>query len=461
MQGSWTEGYVDWSTYTYGYYREMCPAHIRFCLAVSRIIPPPEDGFSYCELGMGQGFSANLHAAAGDGAFVGMDFHPDNAVYAANLARRAGSGLLVSDDSFESFLALDHPGYDVICLHGGWSWISEANRQRATEFVKRHLKPGGVFYLSYNCHPGWTVTAPLRALFKLFDEHYGNGQTNENRIRQAVALTGKLLDANPLFCNSSDWIKERFALLKEESAAYLAHEFFNADWHIEYFKDVAKTLADAKLRFGASAMPQNNLPLFGLTEEAKEFMLQVEDPVVYQQLWDFFCNAQFRADYFIRGGIECSEAEQWEMLLDQRFALATAPVDVEYQMSSGMGTFQLDEQAHGAVVQALDAHEGSPKTLAWLESELSGTLERPQILHILTRLVGKGHILPCQSKTTADKVRERCVAMNKEILRQSVFSGKLRYLVSPETGGGVSFSRKDRWRSLGITGGITTGDAPC
>jgi len=78
MQGTWTEGYVDWSTYTYGYYREMCPAHIRFCLAVSRIIPPPEEGFSYCELGMGQGFSANLHAAAGDGGFVGMDFNPDH-----------------------------------------------------------------------------------------------------------------------------------------------------------------------------------------------------------------------------------------------------------------------------------------------------------------------------------------------------------------------------------------------
>jgi len=457
MQGTWTEGYVDWSTYTYGYYREMCPAHIRFCLAVSRIIPPPEEGFSYCELGMGQGFSANLHAAAGDGGFVGMDFNPDHAAYAADLARRAGSGLLVSDDSFESFLALNHPGYDFICLHGGWSWISEANRQRVTEFTKRHLKPGGVFYLSYNCHPGWTVTAPLRALFKLFDDTYGNGQSNENRIRQAIALTGKLLDANPLFCNSSDWIKEHFARLSEESAAYLAHEFFNADWHIEYFKDVAKTLADAKLRFGASAMPQNNLPLFGLTEEAKEFMRQVETPVVYQQLWDFFCNAQFRADYFIRGGIKCSEKEQQELLLEQRFALATAPADVGYQMSSGMGTFQLDEQAHGAVVQALDAHDGSPKTLAWLEDELSGTLQRPQILHILTRLVGKGHVLPCQSKTAAEKVRERCAAMNKEILRQSAFSDKLRYLVSPETGGGVSFSRKDRWRALGIA----TGDPPC
>jgi len=300
MQGAWTEGYVDWTAYAHGYYREMCPAHIRFCLAANRIHPPPEENFSYCELGMGQGISANLHAAANDGAFTGMDFNPDHAAYAANLARRAQSGLRVSDDSFESFLNLPHPGYDFICLHGGWSWISEANRLRVIEFTKRHLKAGGVFYLSYNCQPGWTSTAPLRALFKLFDDSYGNGQSKENRVRQAVTLTGKVLEANPLFCNSSDWIRERFALLREENAAYLAHEFFNADWHVEYFRDVARMLAGAKLRFGASAVAQNNIPHFGLTEEAKNFLQPIEDPVVYQQLWDFFCNTQFRTDYFIK-----------------------------------------------------------------------------------------------------------------------------------------------------------------
>jgi SAM-dependent methyltransferase len=422
----------------------MCPAHIRFCLAANRLAPPPAEDFSYCELGMGQGFSANLHAAGNDGDFVGMDFNPDHAAYAGDLARRAQSGLRVSDDSFETFLNIAHPGYDFVCLHGGWSWISEANRRRVVEFAQRHLRPGGVFYLSYNCHPGWTTTAPLRALFKLFDDQYGNGESRENRVRQAVALTGKVLEAKPLFCNSSDWIRERFEDLRREKAAYLAHEFFNADWHIEYFKDVAGMLAGAKLRFGASAVPQNSIPQFGLTEEAKKFMGQVEDAVVYQQLWDYFCNTQFRTDYFIKGGMELSEEEQRQLLLGQRFVLSTSPGDVEYLINCGMGTFQMDEQAHGAVVQALAADEHAPKTLARLEDELKGTLRFTQILHILIRLVGKGHVRPCQKKEAAEKVRGRCASMNGEILRRSAVSDRLGCLVSPETGGGVTLSREER-----------------
>jgi hypothetical protein len=301
-----------------------------------------------------------------------------------------------------------------------------------------------VFYLSYNCQPGWTSTAPLRSLFKLFDDYYGNGQTNENRIRQAVTLTEKLLEANPLFCNSSDWIRERFALLRNENAAYLAHEFFNADWHIDYFKDVAKMLAGAKLRFGASAVAQNNIPQFGLTGEAREFMRQIEDVVVYQQLWDFFCNTQFRVDYFIKGGIELSEEEQRQTLLSQRFVLLTSPADMEFMLDCGMGAFQLDEQAHGAVAQALAAKECTAKTLAWLVDELKDTLQFTQILHILVRLVGKGYVCPCPQKEAAEKVRNRCASMNREVLRQSAFSDRLRYLVSPETGGGIAVSREDR-----------------
>ena len=425
----------------------MCPTYIRFCLALNKISPPPEDGFSYCELGMGRGVSANLHAAANDGDFSGMDFNPDHAAYAGDLARRTQSGLRVSDDSFETFLNRNHPGYDFVCLHGGWSWISEANRLRVVEFAKRYLKAGGVFYLSYNCHPGWTTSAPLRALFKLFDDHYGNGHTSENRIRQAVSLTGKLLEADPLFCNSSNWIKERFAHLCKESAEYLAHEFFNADWHIAYFMDVARMLADAKLRFGASAVAQNNIPQFGLTENAREFMRQIDDPVVCQQLWDFFCNTQFRTDYFIKGGIELSGEEQRQMLLGQRFVLTTPPADMEFILDCGMGTFQLDKQGHETVVQALAADGGMPKTLACLEDELKGTLQFTQILHVLTRLLGKAYVHPCQREESAEKVRGRCASMNREILRQSAVSDRLRHLVSPETGGGITVTLENR-RSL-------------
>jgi hypothetical protein len=104
----------------------------------------------------------------------------------------------------------------------------------------------------------------------------------------------------------------------------------------------------------------------------------------------------------------------------------------------------MDEQAHGAVVQALALDACSPKTLARIEDELKGTLQFSQILHILIRLVGKGYARPCQKKEAAEKIRSRCASMTRDVLRQSATSDRLRYLVSPETGGGVALSREAR-----------------
>ena len=445
MTGSWTEGYCTQLAYTYGYYREMCPQHIRFCLLTRKMPPPPSSGFTYCELAMGNGFSANIHAAANHGLFTGMDFHPDHASFAAGLADRSGTGLRVTDDSFEDFLAKDHPGYDYICLHGGWSWISGRNRELVVAFLQQHLKPGGVFYLSYNCYPGWSVTAPLRELFMLFDDNYGvKGVNPATRINNAVALTGELLQAHPLYLETSPWIMERFEGLREASPEYLAHEFFNADWDIMYFKDVSEILAEAKLRFAASATAQNNIPGFGLTEEARRFMSRVENPIVYQQAWDFFCNTQFRTDIFIKGGTEMTELQSKNLLLEERFCLIGPIKRMQYTIQCGMGTFQMDEKPHTEVAEILADDGYRPKTLKEILERVSGRMTFEQLLGIVTRLIGKGYVQPCQPADTAAGRREHCARLNEELVNRAESSDDLRYLASPETGGGIILSRPER-----------------
>jgi hypothetical protein len=55
----------------------------------------------------------------------------------------------VYDDSFEQLLARDGlPEFDSISLHGIWSWVSRDNHRVITKLASRHLKPGGVFYVS-------------------------------------------------------------------------------------------------------------------------------------------------------------------------------------------------------------------------------------------------------------------------------------------------------------------------
>ena len=60
----WTAGYVADIGYTYGYYTELNPLRVRLAFLNAGLVPP--DVGTACELGFGQGMSANLHAAASE-----------------------------------------------------------------------------------------------------------------------------------------------------------------------------------------------------------------------------------------------------------------------------------------------------------------------------------------------------------------------------------------------------------
>ena len=58
--------------------------------------------------------------------------------------------------------------FDLIAMHGTWSWISAGNRHLVVEILRRLLAPGGVCLISYNCLPGWAGELPLRRLLNEF-----------------------------------------------------------------------------------------------------------------------------------------------------------------------------------------------------------------------------------------------------------------------------------------------------
>lgn len=437
MSARWTEGYHTGMQYSAGYYRELCPQHLRFCLLIRGIEPPPAAGVRYCELAMGLGCSANIHAAANDGDFTGMDFQPGYAALAAQLAREGGSGLRVTDESLAEFSARSHAPYDYLCLHGGWSWFSRTNREHVVKLARQALRPGGILYLSYYCWPGWSPGAPLRELFKLFDDFYGcPGLPPDERIRNAVALTAALLQRKPLFLNVSKWIEERFAGLKNEDPAYLAHEFFNASWHVAWFRDVAEQLAEAKLDFGASARIRDNLDDFGLTPDAAEFIRNLSHPVVREQVWDFFCNTQFRTDIFVKGARRLSAMRRRELLLNERFVLAVLPQEVHYSLECGMGIFALEEKVHGHIVELLAADQFRPKSLQELKDRIESRISWEQLAGAVARLAAKGYVQPCGPEPDRARVR-RCHRLNSIIFgRENIFPFP-NAAASPITGGSL------------------------
>jgi len=54
----WTSGYISNIGYTYGYYQELNPQHVKLAFLNAGLVAP-EFGTA-CELGFGQGLSANI-----------------------------------------------------------------------------------------------------------------------------------------------------------------------------------------------------------------------------------------------------------------------------------------------------------------------------------------------------------------------------------------------------------------
>ena len=139
----WTQGYVADIGYTYGYYTELNPVRVQLAFLNAGLVPPKAG--SACELGFGQGLSANIHAAASITQWHGTDFNPAQAGFARELADISGANAHLFDESFDAFCTRDDlPEFDYIGLHGIWSWISDENRAVIVDFIRRKLKVGGV-----------------------------------------------------------------------------------------------------------------------------------------------------------------------------------------------------------------------------------------------------------------------------------------------------------------------------
>jgi SAM-dependent methyltransferase len=214
----WTEGYVSGIDYTHGYYPELSPARLQFSALSAGYDLPVSAGapLSYLELGFGQGLSVNIHAAATGGRFWGTDFNPSHAANAQSLVEASGAELTALDHSFEELAArTDLPEFDIIALHGIWSWISDANRNSIVDIAKRHLKPGGLFYISYNVTPGWSPAIPLRHLLTEHAARSGQGLI-VNRINSSLSFAQQVVDAGASYFKANPAVAERLVKIKDQ-----------------------------------------------------------------------------------------------------------------------------------------------------------------------------------------------------------------------------------------------------
>ncbi len=418
----------------------MSPNFIRWCLTLKGFVAPEVDGGCHCELGFGQGVSANIHAASSAGKFFGTDFNPAHAANAQELADASGSDAKFFEDSFEEFANRDDlPKFDTITFHGIWSWVSDENRRHMLDFVRKHLKSGGAVYCSYNCLPGWAPVAPLRELLKLHDTFHAGGNADE-RVKAAMSFVDEFIAAKPAYLEIAPAFAERFEQIKKHNPHYIAHEYLNLDWDLMYFTDVVDMFRATKLDFAATALPVEALERLGVSEEAWAFLRKVGDPLFREQMRDYFVNRQFRKDLFMRGLRRLSTFELQRKILETRYVLQMPAEDVTLKIATGTVEVKLTEEIYRPLLEFLQEDNFRPKTFIEYLQRHPDT-KPPALVEAANLLVSGNSVVPCQSEATVKRVKKTCERFNAYVCERANFGDAINFLASPVTGMGISANR--------------------
>ena len=435
----WTSGYVADVGYTYGYYLELNPQRVKLAFLNAGLVAP-EFGTA-CELGFGQGLSANMHAAASVCSWHGTDFNPAQAGFAQELANASGASAHLFDEAFAEFAQRDMPDFDYIGLHGIWSWISDENRTVIVDFIRKKLKVGGVLYISYNTLPGWGTFAPMRHLMTEHAEIIGaDGVGIVSRIDGALDFTEKLLATNPLFARANPLVNDKIKQIKAQNRHYLAHEYFNRDWHPMHFATMAKWMESAKLTYACSAHYLDHVDAVNLTAEQQGFLKDIHDPMFKQTVRDFMVNQQFRKDYWVKGARHLTPLDLSQGLRDQRLVMTAHRSDVTLKVTGALGESSLLEKVYAPVLDLMADHK--IRSLEQIEQAVKGKgITYAQLIQTVLVLCGNATLTAVQDDEAITKAKMHTDKLNTHLMLKARSSNDISALASPVTGGGIGVGR--------------------
>ena len=453
----WTSGYMAEIDYTHDFFHDLAPSHLALA-AVSKGQRPPFDRErpQYCELGCGQGFSANLLAAANPHIdFHAMDFNPSHIANATSLAQAANlPNMRFHECSFEEFDDVaDLPShFDVIVLHGVMSWVSQENRKHIVSFLSKRLRPGGMVYLSYNALAGWTASLPLRRL--LLDHANRNLAPISQRIEDALCHAERVAQSGAKLFSENPAAAARLKSLRGKSARYLAHELFNKDWTPFHFGDLTDELSQAKLQFVGSSSFFEQVEDICLTPEQSALLSLESDIAQRESLRDVMVNEQFRSDLFVKGTQGFTERGAIGAWFDSSLALTQPYGGGPLKLKWRLGEIALEQQQYAPLLEAL---KSTPMTVkALLERGVFGAMTWQEISRMLRILIGAQYISPALPQALRSASAEQCQRFNQEICKRAEDSEELQFLASPVTGSGIAADRLEQLFLLAQSEGLTT-----
>lgn len=448
---TWGDGYVDDGSYVSGFYREQTPNLLALlALTKGQQAPDPNTRLTYCELGSGLGLTLNLLAAANPQIeFYGNDFNPSHILESRALANEAGSdNVHFFEQSFEEFIDEPSlpPAFDLIALHGIYSWVSPKNRAHIVEFIRRKLAPGGLLYISYNALPAWSAQMPLQRLL------IGHAATQSGpmvgRVQSAVEFAEKLKQADAAYFRHTPHAAQRLTATLKARHAYVAHEYLNQDWTPFYHADVIKELASAKVSYlGSAALLENNDGMF-LPPEVIEILKSIKDPTFRETVRDYSAYPLFRRDVFIRGSLPIPSGAIEAQWLDRSFAIISPRDDIPMEVRGIPRNVHLRAEVYGPILDELAREPMTVRQLLAHPTIKDFGIQR--VVQALGTLAGMGHVHLCLDQVDLEARTKRTNAFNRAVFERARLSGEIQCVASPIIAGGVAMTQIPMLILLGL-----------
>jgi SAM-dependent methyltransferase len=346
--------YVTDVPYIAGFTSELAPEWLDLVATLSGFAPPRRDpGFAWCELGCGPGMAPIIFAATHpEGVFHGIDVMPDHIARGSAVARQAGlNNLTFHALDFAAATKLDLPKFDYITAHGVYAWIDEAAAASMRGFIERHLKPGGLVYVSYNAMPGWASDGPFQHLLYALAE--GGSGDSIARLAGAAARAEGLRKAGAAALAASPTAVQFTEEREKRPEAYFAHEYLCPAWRPRYVDEVRREMAQVGLSPVGSATLRDNFDSFVLRAKARDALDTIDDPDQRELARDYFMFQRFRRDVFGRSLRPIDDDERRERLFDTTFALMRPASLVEYKMVTEAGDLAFDNPVSRGLVAKL------------------------------------------------------------------------------------------------------------
>jgi SAM-dependent methyltransferase len=397
----WGQGYHVGSPYTVGFYPELAPNHLESALLFAGLKANlTKPGAAYCELGCGYGLTTLILAASNPRTtFVGVDFNPTHIAAATALAESAQlENVRFVEASFDELLAprfADLGEFDVIALHGIYSWVAPPIRRAIVNFADAKLKTGGALFVSYNAAPGWMPRAPLQRL--LFESAKRNPAEPRTATADALRFAKSLKDAGAFYFQANPQVGAFIESMQGMNLAYLVHEHLNESWSALYHADVVADFSPTRLSYACAAHIADDLDETSIPITTHEIVAGMSDGVWRETVKDFLVGRSFRRDIFVRGPIKLTQVE-WMKELDRVFILVVPRSDL-YPV-------------------VLDLLAGGPQRLSQLRARATGPAKDAAVLiQALALLIHSGRVrmVRADAEIDGEPARRLNLALAREI----------------------------------------------